>query len=82
MIFLSSFAFFSKFTFSKKNTVRVSNGLDPSPELGPNCLSTKVINRRQTTQELTINPKVFMCMSSLSYHCVCVKEIMNQYVFV
>ena len=45
---LSSADFFSKFTFSKnyfKNTISVSNGLDPNqdghfvgPDLGPRCL--------------------------------------------
>ena len=43
---LSSSVFFSKLTFSKnsfRNTIRVSNSLDPDqasvwPDLGPNCL--------------------------------------------
>ena len=48
MLLLSSADFFSKLTFSKnsfRNTIRVSNGLDPDkdrravgPDLGPNCL--------------------------------------------
>ena len=48
MLFLSSAVFFSKSTFSKnsfKNTIRVSNRLDPDqnqcsvgPDLGSNCL--------------------------------------------
>ena len=48
MLLLSPADFFSKLTFSKKsfrNTIRVSNGLDPDqdqrsvgPDLGPNCL--------------------------------------------
>ena len=47
MLLLSSGDFFSKLTFLKKsfrNTIRVSNGLDPDqdhsvgPDLGPNCL--------------------------------------------
>ena len=52
--FLSS-DFFSKLTFSKtafRNTIRVSNGLDPNqnqhfvnPDLGPNCLQRLSANK-------------------------------------
>ena len=67
--FLSSAAFFSKLTFSQnsfRNTIRVSNGLDPDqdqyfvgPDLGPNCLqslSADDISRQIVSGHVSLQP--------------------------
>ena len=65
--FLSSAVFFSKLTFSKnsfRNTIRVSNSLDPDqaltfagPDLGSNCLqrlSADDTSRQRVNENLII----------------------------
>ena len=57
MFFVVACYLFSKLTFSKysfKNTIRLSNSLDPDqgPALGPNCL------QRQTTKVATSKERV------------------------
>ena len=62
--------FFSKSTFSKnsfRNTIRVSNGLDPDqdrrsvgPDLGPNCLqrlSADDISRQRVSHPIGLNER-------------------------
>ena len=70
MLLLSPADFFSTSTFSKnsfRNTIRVSNGLDPDqdqPDLGPNCLQklsaddTKVTTTRKRIKRCNINDTV------------------------
>ena len=66
MILVSSADFFSKLTFSKnsfRNTIRVSNSLDPDqdlhsvgPDLGPNCLQRLLADDKSMTRTKKKNP--------------------------
>ena len=63
MIVLLSADFFPKLIFSKfsaRNTIKVSNSLDPDqdrhfvgPDLGPNCLKRKHVRKSRFTAPLT-----------------------------
>ena len=68
--FMSSADFFSKSTFSKnsfRNTIRVSNGMDPDqdrlsvgPDLGPNCLqrlTSDDISRQRVSHPIRLNER-------------------------
>ena len=73
---------FSKSTFSKnsfRNTIRMSNGLDPDqdrhsvgPDLGPNCFAN-VVSRRQKSLLARIELKVSCTINCFIFYLLIVK---------